>query len=93
MFFVKKLSDKELLQMGQTSNNKYLTNCLEKLKNNYKKLLLFSDKGQSSRAECLTNSLKDAASTQKELEKKKRKKLYSKIIYLKLRQEKCPHIF
>ena len=79
--------------MGQTSNNKYLTNCLEKLKNNYKELLLFSDKGQSSRAESLINSLKDAASTQKELEKKKRKKLYSKIIYLKLRQEKCHHIF
>ena len=70
MFFVKKLSDKELFQMGQTSNNKYLTNCLEKLKNNYKKLLLFSDKGQSSRAECLTNSLKDAASPKRNLKKR-----------------------
>ena len=67
-----KLCDKELLQMGETSNNKFQTNCLEKPKNNYKKLLLYSDKGQSSRGECLINSLKDAASRQTELEKKKK---------------------
>ena len=58
--------------MGETSNNKYQTICLEKPKNNYKKLLLYSDKGRSSGAECLINSLKDAASRQTELEKKKK---------------------
>ena len=58
--------------MGETSNNKYQKNCLEKPKNNYKKLLLYSDKGQSSRREWLINSLKDATSRQTELEKKKK---------------------
>ena len=49
----------------------YQSYCWEILKNNYKKFLLFSGKDQSSRAECLID-LKDAASRQKELEKKKK---------------------
>ena len=58
--------------MGETSNSKYQPHSLEKLKNNYKTILLFSEKGQSSRAECLVNSLKDETSRQKEIEKKKK---------------------
>ena len=63
-----KLFDKKLFQMGET-NNKYQPYSLEKLKNNYKNIL-FSEKGQPSHAECLTNSLKDETSRQKEIEKK-----------------------
>ena len=51
-----KLCDKKLFQMSETSNNKYQPYCLEKLSNNYKFFLLFSENGQSSRAEGLINS-------------------------------------
>ena len=50
-----KLCDKKLFQMSETSKNKYQP-YLEKLSNNYKFFLLFSENGQSSRAEGLTNS-------------------------------------
>ena len=50
--FCQKLFDKKIFQMGEACNNKYQPYCLEKLKNNYKKIL-FSEKGQYSRAECL----------------------------------------
>ena len=59
--------------MGETNNNKYQPYSLEKLKNNYKKVILFSEKAQSSRAEYLINSLKDETSRQKEIEKRKKK--------------------
>ena len=45
--------------MGETNNSKYQPYCLEKLKNNYKKILLISEKSQSFCAECLIDSLKD----------------------------------
>ena len=38
---------------------KFQPYCLEKLKNNYKKFLLISEKSQSFCAECLIDSLKD----------------------------------
>ena len=51
--------------MGKTSNNKYQPYSLEKCKI-IKKKLLFSEKGQSSRAECLRKSLKHETSRIKE---------------------------
>ena len=72
ILFRKNVLCQKLFQMGETSNNKYQPYSLEKLKNNYKTILLFSEKGQSSHAECLVNSLKDETSRQKEIEKKRK---------------------
>ena len=60
--------------MGETNNSKYQPYCLEKLKNNYKKILLISEKSQSFCAECLIDSLKDKPLRKKKKLKKRKNK-------------------
>ena len=57
--------------MCQTSRSKYDSYCLEKLNRRYEKVLLFSEKGQFPYVEWLMNSLKDAASRQRQIKKNK----------------------
>ena len=68
MFFVKNYLTKNYSRWVKQKT----ISTLEKLKNNYI-ITSFSEKAQSSRAECLINSLKDENSRQKGIEKRKKK--------------------